>query len=235
MQKLSHKNIVKYLGSRRNDDGLSIFMEYADGGTIGQEVRDRGKLPEAEAKRFTLQLLNGLEYLHQRRIVHRDLKGDNLFLMADRTLKVGDFGTSKEMQSIKTATDSIAGTPNFMAPEAIDGSGHGIEADIWSVGCCVIQMVTGRAPFKAYDNQMAIMFAIMKGKITQELPQDCSEELKDFLKVCTRSAAKERWSCPMLKEHAWIVGSAKGKTSANPSEARLKMMVKPKEATAPPK
>eukprot|EP00388_Colpodella_angusta_P001157 GDKJ01003823.1.p1 GENE.GDKJ01003823.1~~GDKJ01003823.1.p1 ORF type:complete len:274 (-),score=7.64 GDKJ01003823.1:57-827(-) len=234
MQKLSHKNIVKYLGSKKTDNGLSIFMEIANGGTVGHEIRVHGKIPEAEAKQYICQLLQGLEYLHQRRIVHRDLKGDNLFLMSDGTLKVGDFGTSKEMQSLKAATDSVAGTPNFMAPEVIDGTGHGIQADIWSLACCIIQMITGRAPFRNYDNQMAIMFAVIKGKIAQELPSDVSEELKDFFKVCTFKNAAERWNCAQLKEHAWLVGKERGKTFANPSEAKLKMMVKPKDPSLKP-
>ena len=215
MQKLNHPNIVKYLGSKRNEDGLSIYMEYADGGTVGDELRESGPMSEETAVGYMKQLLAGLEYLHNRRpcIVHRDLKGDNLFLMKSKDLKVGDFGTSKELQTLKY-TDSVAGTPNFMAPEMIECVGHSTEADIWSVGCCAIQMMTAKAPFHNLDNQMAVMFAVLKGQIVKQVPQACSEAFHDFIKVCTYREPHLRWSCRALRGHLWL-GDGEW-TSTNP-------------------
>lgn len=215
MQKLNHPNIVKYLGSKRNEDGLSIFMEFADGGTVGNELREKGPMTEDVASGFMRQLLAGLEYLHNRRIIHRDLKGDNLFLMKSGVLKVGDFGTSKELQTLKFS-DSVAGTPNFMAPEMIECVGHSTEADIWSVGCCAIQMMTAKAPFHNLDNQMAVMFAVLKGQITKQVPNGCSEEFRDFIKVCTFRSPPDRWPCSALLGHVWLNGEW---SSSNPPPA----------------
>jgi hypothetical protein len=215
MQKLNHPNIVKYLGSKRNEDGLSIYMEFADGGTVGDELRESGPMTEVTAAGYVRQLLAGLEYLHNRRpcIVHRDLKGDNLFLTQTKHLKVGDFGTSKELQTLKY-TDSVAGTPNFMAPEMIECVGHSTEADIWSVGCCAIQMLTAKAPFYNLDNQMAVMFAVLKGQIGKQVPLGCSDAFRDFIKVCTYREPELRWSCRALRGHVWLEEG--GWSSTNP-------------------
>ncbi|RNC30612.1 putative protein kinase, partial [Trypanosoma cruzi] len=193
MRKLNHKHIVSYYSARRDEScsALLIYMEYVGGGTIAQKLRTNGPFSEDETRHYTRQLLEGLDYLHQRRIVHRDLKGDNLFLTEDGVLKVGDFGTSKELQTT-LVTDSVAGTPNFMAPEVIACSGHTCMADIWSVGCCVLEMLTAHPPFWNLDNHMAVMFAIMKGRLEEQVPHQISGDAKDFIRACLRNDPKER-------------------------------------------
>ena len=203
MQKLDHPNTVRYLGAKRQGDCLNIFMEYVDGGTVASMLRTKGPFDEGTVRRYTHQLLQGLEYLHSKKIAHRDLKGDNLFLDSKDNLKVGDFGTSKELQTMRV-TDSVAGTPNFMAPEVIACSGHSFQADIWSVGCCVIQMLTGKPPFSNLDNHMAVMFAVMKGQIEQQIPKNISPEMRDFISLCTQKDPNERATTKRLLEHCWI-------------------------------
>lgn len=205
MQKLDHPNTVKYLGAKRQQDTLNIYMEFVSGGTVASLLRHKGPLSEDAARRYAKQLLCGLDYLHDKKIAHRDLKGDNLFLTKDDVLKVGDFGTSKELQTMRV-TDSVAGTPNFMAPEVIACSGHSFQADIWSIGCCIIQMVVGKPPFANMDNHMAVMFAVMKGQIDQQIPKDISLSLRDFLEKCTKTDPKERATTKQLLMHPWITG-----------------------------
>ncbi|EAN89396.1 protein kinase, putative [Trypanosoma cruzi] len=206
MRKLNHKHIVSYYSARRDEScsALLIYMEYVGGGTIAQKLRTNGPFSEDETRHYTRQLLEGLDYLHQRRIVHRDLKGDNLFLTEDGVLKVGDFGTSKELQTT-LVTDSVAGTPNFMAPEVIACSGHTCMADIWSVGCCVLEMLTAHPPFWNLDNHMAVMFAIMKGRLEEQLPHQISGDAKDFIRACLRNDPKERPTAAQLKQHRWLL------------------------------
>lgn len=205
MRKLNHKHIISYYSARRDEgkSALLIYMEYVGGGTVAEKLKLNGPFTEDETRNCTRQLLEGLEYLHRQHIVHRDLKGDNLFLTEDGVLKVGDFGTSKELQTT-LVTDSVAGTPNFMAPEVIACSGHSCMADIWSVGCCVLEMLTGHPPFWNLDNHMAVMFAVMKGNLEQQVPTHISEDAKDFIKLCARSDPKERPSARQLQQHRWL-------------------------------
>lgn len=208
MQKLDHPNTVKYLGAKRMSDTLHIYMEFVSGGTVASQIRTQGHFSEERTRRYTKQLLDGLDYLHGKKIAHRDLKGDNLFLSSSDVLKVGDFGTSKELQTLRV-TDSVAGTPNFMAPEVISCSGHSFQADIWSVGCCIIQMLVGKPPFSNMDNHMAVMFAVMKGQIEAQIPKDgISPGLDDFLRKCLQTNPKDRPTTKQLLEHPWITGAS---------------------------
>ncbi|KAG8344044.1 Protein tyrosine kinase Protein kinase domain [Trypanosoma vivax] len=205
MRKLNHKHIVKYYSARRDENcsALLIYMEYVGGGTVAQRLKAHGAFSEDEARNYTRQLLQGLEYLHRQSIVHRDLKGDNLFLTEDGVLKVGDFGTSKDLQTTRV-TNSVAGTPNFMAPEVISCTGHSYMADIWSVGCCVLEMLTGHPPFWNLDNYMAVMFAITKGELEKEVPANLSDDARDFIRKCAQTDPKERLSAVQLQQHPWL-------------------------------
>jgi serine/threonine protein kinase len=203
MQKLDHPNTVKYFGARRHCDALHIYMEYVSGGTLASLLRAKGPLSEEEARKLTIQLVKGLAYLHGRNIIHRDLKGDNLFMDEKGNLKVGDFGTSKELATVKI-TNSVAGTPNFMAPEVVTCAGHSLAADVWSVGCCVVQMLSGKAPFANVDNHMAVMFAVMKGSIREQIPPNITPLARSFIVACVKMKPEERLTCEELLKHPWL-------------------------------
>ncbi|KAG5498571.1 hypothetical protein JKF63_02857 [Porcisia hertigi] len=204
MRRLHHPHVVTYLGAVRENNSLRIFMEFVGGGTVGNKVALVGGLSEEKTRDYTAQLLEGLEYLHASHILHRDLKGDNLFLTEDDQLKLGDFGQSKELADTLT-TQSVQGTPSFMSPEMIACSGYSFEADVWSVGCCVIQMLTGKPPFANLDNQMAVMFAIISSKIQDQIPVSASDGAKDFIRMCTKTNIKDRWTASQLRQHPWLV------------------------------
>ncbi|ORC91020.1 protein kinase [Trypanosoma theileri] len=228
MRKLNNEHIISYYSARRDEASstLLIYMEYISGGTVAQKLKKKGPFSEDETRHYTRQLLQGLDYLHQRHIVHRDLKGDNLFLTENDVLKVGDFGTSKELKTT-LITDSVAGTPNFMAPEVIACSGHSCMADIWSVGCCVLEMLTGHPPFWNLDNHMAVMFAIMKGKLEEQVPSHISEEAKDFIRHCTCSDPTHRPAARELLEHPWLITleeKKKRESTVSPTQSCLSLM-----------
>ncbi|KAL7708506.1 Protein kinase [Lotmaria passim] len=213
MRRLHHPHVVTYLGANREGNSLRIFMEYVGGGTVGSMLQREGALSEETTRNYTAQLLEGLEYLHASHILHRDLKGDNLFLTEQNELKLGDFGQSKELADT-LITQSVQGTPSFMSPEMIACSGYSFEADVWSVGCCVIQMLTGKPPFSNLDNQMAVMFAIISSKIDDQIPQNVSEGAKDFIRMCTKTNIKDRWTATQLRQHPWLLEAGKKATSA---------------------
>jgi serine/threonine protein kinase len=178
-------------------------MQYVSGGTISSLLRGFGPFTERQAVLYVRQILQGLSYLHNQRIAHRDLKGDNLLVDPDGTLKLADFGTAKELMT-KTSR-SIAGTAFFMAPEVITGVGHGCEADVWSLGCCVIEMLTGKPPFSQFENHYAIMVQVAELSDTNFLiPSGFSSSCTDFLRQCLRKVAQERGTCAQLLQHPWI-------------------------------
>jgi len=147
MKLLQHQNIVKYLGTETTDGRLNIFLEYVSGGSIAQLISNFGTLDEPVVRLYTRQIVVGLEFLHSKGIVHCDIKGGNILVTEDGVIKLADFNSSKQLGNIAAVGSnplrSLLGTPQFMAPEVIKQTGHGKKADIWSVGCTVVQMLTG--------------------------------------------------------------------------------------------
>lgn len=153
---MSHENIVRYYSFDIANDNkeVEIVLEYAKKGSLKEYIGQRGMLGDKEAARMTEQILRGLKYLHDQNIVHRDLKCANILMMEDGTLKISDFGTAKSIkissnEDIAKLCSSLKGTPYYMAPEVLRRTGHGISADIWSLGCLVIEMMSGKAPWTA--------------------------------------------------------------------------------------
>ena len=118
------------------------------------------------------------------RIIHRDIKGANILVDADGIVKLADFGASKQLQNVMGASvqqQSLKGTPYWMAPEVIKQTGHGRQADIWSVGCTMIEMLTGKPPWSHCDTQVSALFHIASSKDPPKLPTDISSVLSSFL------------------------------------------------------
>ncbi|KAJ5674110.1 hypothetical protein N7462_009549 [Penicillium macrosclerotiorum] len=177
MQHLEHPNIVQYLGCERGDLSISIYLEYISGGSIGSCLRKHGKFEESVVKSLTRQTLDGLAYLHDMGILHRDLKADNILLDLDGTCKISDFGISKKTDNIygNDVTNSMQGSVFWMAPEVIQSQGQGYSAkvDIWSLGCVVLEMFAGRRP---WSKEEAIGAIFKLGSLNQAppIPDDVS-------------------------------------------------------------
>jgi mitogen-activated protein kinase kinase kinase len=155
LKQLHHPNIVRYLGTERcmADMSLNIFLEFVPGGSIASLLAKFGSFTESVIRVYTKQILLGLEFLHTHQIMHRDIKGANILVDNSGVVKLADFGASKKIEDLVTVDSgckSIKGTPYWMAPEVITQTGHGRQADIWSVGCTVIEMATGKPPWSQH-------------------------------------------------------------------------------------
>jgi len=130
---------------------ICFVMELCAGGDLLTYVRKRRKLKEDSAKYFFKQLIEGLAYIHNSRLIcHRDIKLDNILLDADGKVKIGDFGVSKQVKSETEKMTEQCGTPAYIAPEILKDRGYeGFKVDIWSAGVCLYAMLLGTVPFKA--------------------------------------------------------------------------------------
>ncbi|KAG2136276.1 hypothetical protein BD769DRAFT_1626980 [Suillus cothurnatus] len=203
MKRLSHPSIVKYEGMTRDDQYLNIVLEYAESGSLGQMLKAFGKLNEHLVAGYVVKILEGLHYLHRCDVVHCDLKAANILTTKTGNIKLSDFGVSLNLKAIEREKD-VAGTPNWMAPEVIELKGASTKADIWSLGCTVVELLTGRPPFGDITNTMtdAVMFRIVENEMP--IPEECSEPLKDFLQQCFQKEPLMRPNAELLCEHPWL-------------------------------
>ncbi|XP_013910509.1 PREDICTED: mitogen-activated protein kinase kinase kinase 19 isoform X1 [Thamnophis sirtalis] len=210
LKNLTHINIVGYLGTSLEDNIVSIFMEFVPGGSISNIIHRFGPLSEMIFCKYTKQIVQGVAYLHKNCVVHRDIKGNNVMLMPNGIIKLIDFGCAKRLACGSLTNPhseplkSVHGTPYWMAPEVINESGYGRKSDIWSIGCTVFEMATGKPPLAAM-NKLAAMFyiAVHKG-LMPSLPKHCSDEAVDFLHLCLTRDQHERPTALELLQHPFI-------------------------------
>ncbi|KAM7172405.1 mitogen-activated protein kinase kinase kinase 4 isoform 7-T7 [Macrochelys suwanniensis] len=205
---IKHPNLVRYFGVELHREEMYIFMEYCDEGTL-EEVSRLG-LQEHVIRLYTKQITIAINVLHEHGIVHRDIKGANIFLTSSGLIKLGDFGCSVKLknntQTMPGEVNSTLGTAAYMAPEVITrakGEGHGRAADIWSLGCVVIEMVTGKRPWHEYEHNFQIMYKVGMGH-KPPIPERVSPEGKDFLSHCLESDPKMRWTASQLLDHPFV-------------------------------
>eukprot|EP00003_Mantamonas_plastica_P030291 TRINITY_DN7444_c1_g1_i6.p1 TRINITY_DN7444_c1_g1~~TRINITY_DN7444_c1_g1_i6.p1 ORF type:complete len:666 (+),score=211.52 TRINITY_DN7444_c1_g1_i6:2126-4123(+) len=207
MKGLSHPNIVRYLGTQTDDEHLNIFLEYVPGGSIASLLSKFGPFDENLVRVYTYQVLQGLDYLHSHNIVHRDIKGGNILVDKTGVVKLADFGASKKIEGLLNATGgmrSLQGTPYWMAPEVIRQSGHGKKADIWSVGCTVLEMFTAQHPWGSFHDHISALFHIAQSKGPPPMPSHLSENANDFLLQCFERDPGQRPTAQQLLDHEWI-------------------------------
>ncbi|KAH9310271.1 hypothetical protein KI387_044216 [Taxus chinensis] len=208
LQKLDSPWIVKFLGEAYSEDGgvcrRNLLMEYISGGSVADVVqRFGGGLEESVIRNYTRSIVKGIEYLHSQGIVHCDIKGKNV-LVGSSGLKLADFGCAKVMASERESRVELSGTPLWMAPEAVNQVERGPPCDIWSVGCTVVEMATGRAPWNNIPQPLLAMYKIGCSDELPEFPKTLSAEGRDFLDKCLRRDPKQRWTSTQLLSHPFL-------------------------------
>jgi len=149
---LHHQNIVKFEQYFEDSENIYMLLELCANQTLSELIKRRRRLTELETKCYTIQLIEGLKYLHNHRVIHRDLKLGNLFLADKMVLKIGDFGLATKVEFEGERKRTICGTPNYIAPEILEGRvGHSYEVDIWSLGVIIYTLLIGKPPFETQD------------------------------------------------------------------------------------
>ncbi|KAL5226638.1 hypothetical protein ABZP36_014903 [Zizania latifolia] len=199
---LSSPHVVPCIGGGDGPDGsYSIFLEFAPGGSLADEVaRNGGCLEERAIRLYAADVLRGLAYLHGQSLVHGDVKARNIVIGVDGFAKLADFGCARTMDSARP----IGGTPAFMAPEVARGEDQGPAADVWALGCTVIEIATGCAPWNDMENVLAAVHRIGYTDAVPEVPAWLSAEAKDFLALCFARNASDRLTAAQLLEHPFI-------------------------------
>eukprot|EP00898_Chlorokybus_atmophyticus_P007030 jgi/Chlat1/7328/Chrsp59S06965 len=214
LSEIMHPNIVRYYGWKEAGDFLHIVMEYLPAGSIEKELRTfhPSGFDETAVQRYTRLLLEAVNCMHGVNIMHRDIKGANILLDKQwngTVIKLADFGASKAVNSqVKHRT--LLGTVPFMAPEVLRQVGADCRADIWSIGCTVIEMATGNPPSYQGVNRSGLNFYAIGKRIFSEddcpeIPEHLSPECKDFLQRCFRRNPQERPTAEELLQHPFLM------------------------------
>uniref|UniRef100_A0A4W5QVM8 MAP/microtubule affinity-regulating kinase 3 n=1 Tax=Hucho hucho TaxID=62062 RepID=A0A4W5QVM8_9TELE len=207
MKILNHPNIVKLFEVIETEKTLYLVMEYASGGEVFDYLVAHGRMKEKEARAKFRQIVSAVQYCHQKKIVHRDLKAENLLLDADMNVKIADFGFSNEF-TLGSKLDTFCGSPPYAAPELFQGKKYdGPEVDVWSLGVILYTLVSGSLPFDG-QNLKELRERVLKGKyrIPFYMSTDCENLLKRFLVLnpskrgTLEQIMKDRWINAGLEE-----------------------------------
>nr|XP_043629913.1 mitogen-activated protein kinase kinase kinase 17-like [Erigeron canadensis] len=223
LEALYSPHIVQCLGkdvSVGENGGMktSLFIEYMAAGSLGDVTERLGrKLDEPVIRAYTGEILKGLKYLHDIGIVHGDLKCQNVLLDSRGNIKLADFGCAKQThpksKNQTTNKKFMCGTPLWMAPEVLRNQGLDSSYDIWSLGCTIIEMATGKTPWGelGISNPMAAMLKIASSNERPSIPKEFSKDGLDFLKKCLARVPEQRSTVDELLNHPFIKHEPKAK------------------------
>jgi hypothetical protein len=213
MQSLNCTHIVRYFGmfASKAQQQITLIMELVAGLSVTSFILERSKLSERVSAFLIQQVLVGLQFLKDNHIIHRDLKPDNLLLNAKGVIKMIDFGTAAKMDNSSTVRRSTVGTPWYCAPEVIRSEEYSFPADIWSLGCTLIEFLSGKPPYDDLQD-VACLFKMAEGHIPP-LPPGIGTDCQNFLKACLAPNPQDRLTSEQLIEHPWIVETMKDRES----------------------
>ncbi|KAJ8747391.1 hypothetical protein K2173_013093 [Erythroxylum novogranatense] len=202
LSQFEHENIVQYYGTDKDESNLYIFLELVTQGSL-LGVYHKYHFLDSHVCAYTRQILLGLKYLHDRDVVHRDIKCSNILVDSNGSVKLADFGLAKatKLNDVK----SCKGTAFWMAPEVVNrkNQGYGLPADIWSLGCTVLEMLTREIPYSHLECQMQALYSIGKG-VPPPVPDSLSSDARDFIMQCLQVNPNNRPTADQLLNHPFV-------------------------------
>eukprot|EP01105_Mastigella_eilhardi_P001388 TRINITY_DN1166_c0_g1_i3.p1 TRINITY_DN1166_c0_g1~~TRINITY_DN1166_c0_g1_i3.p1 ORF type:complete len:898 (+),score=255.10 TRINITY_DN1166_c0_g1_i3:33-2726(+) len=229
MRTLNHEKILKVFGCFEDHPDIYLFLEYAENGSLAALLKEFTVLPEPAVALYMEQVLLALIYLHGMGIVHRDIKAGNI-LLTQSGVKLADFGVATVLDGHRNTFTQI-GSPYWMAPEVITECGHNCVSDVWSYGCTIVELLTGRPPFFEFNNVHAL-FKIVQSPIP--IPTGITPECKDLLQHCFEKNPERRPTTAILITHPWFSKEPKERIEAVNKLNRAKAVADAKPTYAPP-
>lgn len=191
---LSHHNIVNVYDVGFDQNMYYIVMEYVEGITLKQYIKEKGYLPVEEMTRLALQIASGIEHAHQNNIIHRDIKPQNIIISKDGTAKVTDFGIAKAATTATIAVGNITGSVHYFSPEQARGGYSDGKSDIYSLGITMFEMITGQLPFEGDSSiSVALLHIQEEMKKPSLIRTDIPQSIEDIILKCTQKKAEKRY------------------------------------------
>lgn len=218
---LKHKNIVEFKGVFQDENYVYILLELCPNGTVFDMLKKHNPFNEAQAALIVKQLLEALKYLHERRIIHRDLKLQNLLIDAEGNMKLADFGLSAQLKDENDKKMTMCGTPSYLSPEVIGGGGkrgHTTAVDIWATGVCTFLMLTGKQPFQSSDKKITYNRISHVNYSWPEKPK-VSQTAKDFINSLLVKNPDERPTAAKVLEHQFIIENTRDPKMLTPHQS----------------
>ena len=202
-KKMHHPNIVKFEHFFEDGNNVYILLELCENKTMDDLLKTRKNLTELEVQYYVFNLIKALQYIHSKRIIHRDLKIGNIFLTKTMELKLGDFGLSTELNYERQKKKSLCGTPNYIAPEIINEKAYSYEVDIWSLGIIIYTLIIGKPPFDSSDEKK-IYEKIKSLQYSFPESYNVSKEAKDLIKQILVLDPSKRPNLEQILNHTFF-------------------------------
>ncbi|KAK8402007.1 hypothetical protein O3P69_001231 [Scylla paramamosain] len=210
--RLSHPSILQLYTFFEDQEYVYLVLEVCVKGELQKHLKNLGRvLTEDEAREYLRQIVDGMLYLHSKAIIHRDLTLSNILLDGQQQVKIADFGLATQLQRPDDRHTTMCGTPNYISPEVVTRSSHGLESDVWSLGCMLFIMLVGHPPFDGKGLKESIFTKVVMGEY--KVPSYVSAEARSLIADCLKKNPKERIKLDLVPSHPFMTSG--GRTDAS--------------------